>query len=105
MCATLEGVVCHLVSSHEHFLVSIDIPKLRHPYKYLVTLNPEKKITSNDEIEKMRKKRGDLFRFVRRPSCLKRHVLSSDLEESTKRRKYFHSRRHVPRMVRSVSFS
>ena len=98
-CATLEGVVCHLVSSHEHFHVSIDIPKPRTPHKFVITLNPDKKITSKEEIQKMKSKQGPLFHFIRRPSCFKRHVMSSDLEEPTKRRKYFHSRRHVPRMV------
>ena len=93
-------MVCHLVSSHEHFHVSIDIPKPRTPHKFVIKLNPDKKITSKEEIQKMKSKQGPLFHFIRRPSCFKRHVMSSDLEEPTKRRKYFHSRRHVPRMVK-----
>ena len=40
-----------------------------------------------------------MLQFVKRSSRFKRHVLSDDSEEPIKRRKYFHSRRHVPRMT------
>jgi hypothetical protein len=110
MCATLEGVLCHLVSSHEYFHVSIDIPKPRHPHKFLVTLKPlpfptiittpSSTTTRTKKKTSKKRKKGELFQFVKRLSCLKRHILSSDLEEPTKRRKYFHSRRHVPRIVK-----